>query len=166
MQVRRIKIPILVYPTRKRKRGTAMIGIFIALLSGALMSVQGVFNTEVSKNTSMWVSNSWVQFSALVICLVTWFFTDRKSFAGILEIEPKYMLFGGVIGAFITYTVVKSMAALGPAQAVMLIVVSQLIVAYIIEVFGIFGVDKQPFEWRRLLGMAVCIAGIVLFKWE
>ena len=26
-----------------------MIGIFIALISGALMSVQGVFNTEVTK---------------------------------------------------------------------------------------------------------------------
>jgi len=71
-----------------------------------------------------------------------------------------------VIGAFITYTVVKSMAVLGPAQAVMLIVISQLIVAYLIELFGIFGVDKQPFEWRRVLGMAVCIGGIILFKWE
>ncbi len=143
-----------------------MIGIFIALLSGALMSVQGVFNTEVTKNTSMWVSNSWVQFSALVICLVTWFFTDRTSFAGILKIQPKYMLLGGVIGALITYTVIKSMSSLGPAQAVMLIVVSQLIVAYLIELFGMFGTDKQPFEWRRLLGMAICIGGIILFKWE
>ncbi len=143
-----------------------MIGIFIALLSGALMSVQGVFNTEVTKGTSMWVSTSWVQFSALVICLVTWFFTDRSSFAGILQVQPKYMLLGGVIGAFITYTVIKSMASLGPAQAVMLIVVSQLIVAYMIELFGIFGVDKQPFAWRRILGMAICIGGIILFKWE
>lgn len=143
-----------------------MIGIFIALLSGALMSVQGVFNTEVTKNTSMWVSNSWVQFSALVVCLCTWFFADRTSFMGILEVKPKYMLLGGVIGALITYTVIKSMAALGPAQAVMLIVVSQLIIAYVIELFGMFGVDKQPFEWRRVLGMAVCIAGIILFKWE
>lgn len=143
-----------------------MIGIFIALISGALMSVQGVFNTEVTKNTSMWVSNSWVQFSALVVCLLTWFFADRTSFMGILEMKPKYMLLGGVIGALITYTVIKSMAALGPAQAVMLIVVSQLIIAYVIELFGMFGVDKQPFEWRRVLGMAVCIAGIILFKWE
>ena len=143
-----------------------MIGIFIALLSGALMSIQGVFNTEVTKNTSMWVSNSWVQFSALVICLVTWFFADRTSFAGILDIKPKYMLLGGVIGALITYTVIKSMTSLGPAQAVMLIVVSQLLVAYVIELFGMFGVDKQPFEWRRVFGMAICIAGIILFKWE
>lgn len=143
-----------------------MIGIFIALLSGALMSVQGVFNTEVTKGSSMWVSTSWVQFSALIICLAAWAFTDRSSFTAILQIQPKYMLLGGVIGAFITYTVIKSMAALGPAKAVMLIVVSQLLVAYVIELFGMFGVDKQPFEWRRALGMAICIGGIILFKWE
>lgn len=143
-----------------------MIGIFIALLSGALMSVQGVFNTQVTKGTSMWVSNSWVQFSAFVVCMVAWFFSDRKSFGSILQVEPKYMLFGGVIGAFITYTVIKSMDLLGPAQAVMLIVVAQLLLAYLIEVFGLFGVEKVSFEWRRLLGMAVCIGGIVLFKWE
>lgn len=143
-----------------------MIGIFIALLSGALMSVQGVFNTEVTKGSSIWVSTSWVQFSALVVCLLAWVFTDRSSFGAILQIQPKYMLLGGVIGAFITYTVIKSMAALGPAKAVMLIVVSQLLVAYVIELFGMFGVDKQPFEWRRVLGMAICIGGIILFKWE
>ena len=143
-----------------------MVGIFIALLSGALMSVQGVFNTGVTKSTSMWVSASWVQFSALAICLVGWFFTDRESFAGILQVQPKYMLLGGVIGAFITYTVIKSMEALGPAQAVMLIVICQLAVAYLIELFGLFGVDKQPFAWRRVIGMAICIGGIILFKWK
>ena len=30
-----------------------MIGIFIALISGALMSVQGVFNTEVTKASNV-----------------------------------------------------------------------------------------------------------------
>ena len=143
-----------------------MIGIFIALLSGALMSVQGVFNTEVTKGTSMWVSTSWVQFSALVVCLGAWLFADRSSFLGLFQVQPKYMLLGGVIGAFITYTVIKAMASLGPAQAVMLIVVSQLIIAYMIELFGMFGVDKQPFAWRRVLGMAICIGCIILFKWE
>ena len=143
-----------------------MIGIFIALISGALMSVQGVFNTEVTEGSSMWVSTSWVQFSALIVCLGAWLFADRSSFTALFQIQPKYMLLGGVIGAFITYTVIKAMASLGPAQAVMLIVVSQLIIAYVIELFGMFGVDKQPFAWRRILGMAICIGGIILFKWE
>lgn len=141
-----------------------MIGIFIALISGLLMSIQGVFNTQVTKGTGIWVSASWVQFSALIVCLVAWFFCDRKSFGLILQVEPKYMLLGGVIGAFITYTVIRSMEALGPAQAVMIIVISQIIVAYLIEIFGIFGVEKVAFEWKRLWGMGLCIGGIILFK--
>ena len=143
-----------------------MIGIFIALISGALMSIQGVFNTEVTKASSVWVSASWVQFSALATCLAVWAVKERENLLGVFQVSPKYMLLGGVIGASITYTVIKSMESLGPAKAVMLIVISQLIVAYLIELFGIFGAAKADFSWRKVIGMAVAIAGVVLFKWE
>lgn len=149
-----------------KEKEAHMIGFFIALLSGALMSIQGVFNTQVTKDTSIWVANVFVQLTALIVCLVAWVVTDRTSFAGILKVEPKYMLLGGAIGAFITYTVIKGMDMLGPARAVMLIVVAQLIVAYIIELFGWFGVEKQPLETRKVIGMLVTIAGVVLFKWK
>ena len=85
-----------------------MIGFFIALLSGALMSVQGVFNTQVTKTTGMWVANGWVQITAFAVCLAAWLFTGRESIAAIGKVEPKYMLLGGVIGAGITWTVIKS----------------------------------------------------------
>lgn len=143
-----------------------MIGILIALLSGALMSIQGVFNTEVTEHTSMWVSASWVQFSALLTCLVIWVLTDRQNLFLVAQVQPRYMLLGGVIGAFITFTVIQSMGSLGPARAVMLIVIAQLIVAYVIELLGLFGVEKAAFEWRKVIGMAVAIAGVILFKWE
>ena len=143
-----------------------MIGIFIALISGALMSVQGVFNTEVTKASSVWVSASWVQLSALVTCLAVWSVKERENLLNVFQVSPKYMLLGGVIGAFITFTVIKSMESLAQAKAAMLIVISQLIVAYLIELFGIFGAEKADFSWRKMIGMAVAIAGVVLFKWE
>jgi len=143
-----------------------MWGIIIALISGALMSIQGVFNTAVTKSTCMWVSNTWVQFTALIVCIGGWFIAGRESFGALMKVEPKYMLLGGVIGAFITFTVIKSMSVLGPAKAVMLIVVSQLLVAYLIEVFGLFGVEKVDFVWKKVIGMVLAIAGIVIFKWE
>jgi len=143
-----------------------MIGLFIALLSGALMSVQGVFNTQVTKDSSIWVANAFVQLTALLVCLAAWLCTDRSSFGALLKVEPKYMLLGGVIGAFITYTVIRSMDMLGPARAVTLIVIAQLIVAYVIELLGWFGVEKQPLEWRKIIGMVVAIAGIIIFKWK
>ncbi len=143
-----------------------MVGFFIALLSGALMSIQGVFNTQVTKTAGIWVANAFVQFSALLVCLAVWLFSDRSSFMNLLKVEPKYMLLGGVIGAGITYTVIKGMELLGPAKAVMLIVISQLIVAYGIELLGLFGVEKQPLEMRKVIGMVVAIVGIVIFKWK
>ena len=143
-----------------------MIGFFIALLSGALMSIQGVFNTEVTKVSSMWISAAWVQLTALVTCLLTWALTDRKNMLTVFEVTPRYMLLGGVIGAFITFTVIRSMDSLGPAKAVMLIVISQLLVAYLIELLGLFGVERADFSWRKMLGMAVAIVGVVIFRWE
>lgn len=143
-----------------------MWGILVALISGALMSIQGVFNTEVTKQTSLWVSTGWVQLSAFAVCVLAWIFTGRDSIAALWQVENKYTLLGGVIGAFITITVIQSMGSLGPARAAMLIVISQLAVAYVIELFGLFGVEKLDFEWRRLLGMAIAIVGIVIFKWE
>ena len=125
-----------------------MWGFFAALISGALMSIQGVFNTEVTRQSSLWVSTGWVQLSAFAVCVLAWLFTGRQSIAALWQIENKYVLLGGVIGAFITITVIQSMGALGPAKAAMLIVISQLIVAYLIELLGIFGVAKEPFEWR------------------
>ena len=143
-----------------------MIGFFIALISGALMSIQGVFNTQVTKTSGIWVANAFVQFRALLVCLAAWLITDRSSFGTLMKVEPKYMLLGGAIGAVITYTVIKSMEMLGPAKAVMLIVIAQLIVAYVIELLGVFGTDKQPLEWRKVIGMGIAIAGIVIFKWK
>ncbi len=143
-----------------------MIGFFIALLSGALMSIQGVFNTQVTKTSGIWVANAFVQFTALLVCLGVWLATDRSSFGSLFRVEPKYMLLGGAIGAVITYTVIKGMELLGPAKAVMLIVIAQLIVAYIIELFGWFGTDKQPLDWRKVMGMGIAIAGVVIFKWK
>ena len=134
-----------------------MWGILVALISGALMSIQGVFNTEVTKQTSLWVSTGWVQLSAFAVCVLAWIFTGRDSIAALWQVENKYTLLGGVIGAFITITVIQSMGSLGPARAAMLIVISQLAVAYVIELFGLFGVEKVDFEWRRLLGMAIAI---------
>ncbi len=142
-----------------------MWGIVIALVSGALMSIQGVFNTEVTKQTSIWVSSGWVQLTAFLTCLAMWLCTGREQIGGLGQVQPWYMLTGGVIGALITYTVIKSVGSLGPARSALLIVVAQIIVAYGIEVFGLFGVEKAGLEWKKLIGAAVAIAGIVIFRY-
>lgn len=141
-----------------------MWGILIALISGTLMSIQGVFNTEVTRQTSIWVSSGWVQLTAFLTCLLMWLFTGRPEIGGLWQVQPWYMLAGGVLGALITYTVIKSVGSLGPAHSALLIVVAQIVVAYGIEVFGLFGVEKTGWEWKKALGALIAIIGIVMFK--
>ena len=141
-----------------------MIGIVTALVSGALMSIQGVFNTGVTRQTSLWVASGMVQLSAFLVCVIAWACTGRESIAALTQVHPRYLLLGGVIGAFITMTVVKSMGSLGPAKATLLIVVAQLAASYLIELFGLFGADKADFSWRKLLGMGLAVIGIIIFQ--
>lgn len=141
-----------------------MIGFFVALLSGALMSVQGVFNTQVTKTTGVWVSNGWVQLSAFLLCIIIWMATGRDSVGKLMEVQPRYMLLGGVLGAGITWTVIMSMSMLGPAKAALLIVVAQVLCAYLIELMGIFGIEKQPLNGWKMVGMAITVLGLIIFE--
>ena len=143
-----------------------MIGFFIALLSGAFMSIQGVFNTKVTETTGMWVSNGWVQLTAFAVCVGAWLINGRDNIASLAKVEPKYVLLGGVIGAGITWTVIKSIEMLGPAKSALLIVVAQIAVSYLIELFGLFGMDKEPFQWRKLIGVGIAAIGIAIFQWK
>ena len=75
------------------------MGIITAIISGALMSLQGVFNEGVTKQTSIWISASFVQLTAFLVCILAWLFTGRDgNFASLFSIHNKYMLLGGVMG--------------------------------------------------------------------
>ncbi len=145
-----------------------MWGFLIACISGALMSIQGVFNTGVTKETGTWLTNCFVQLTAFLVCLVFFLFTEQGKvpIGDLFKVEHKYMLLGGAIGAFITLTVIQSMSSLGPAKAILAIVVTQVLAGYLIELFGLFGVEKVPFSMSKLIGVIIAIAGIVVFKWE
>ena len=101
------------------------MGIIFAILAGLLMSIQGVFNTRLMESSNMWITNVWVHFSAFITCIIIWLLTGPKNLLTVFNIENKLYLLGGIIGAFITFTV-KSIDKLGAAATIIL---TQLLVA-------------------------------------
>lgn len=130
------------------------------------MSVQGVFNTRVTKVSSVWVSNGWVHFTGLCVCILFWIFTDRYNISKLFKVENKYYLLGGVLGSFIVYTVIKGISGLGPCLATMIILIVQVSSACLIEMFGLFGTDKVGFEMNKIIGVGIMIAGIIIFQYK
>ncbi len=141
------------------------ISVITALISGLLMSVQGVFNTRVTEKAGLWFTTSIVHLTAFLCCLGILLFVRDANMEGLKTVDKWYLL-GGVFGAGITYTVIVSMNKLGPAYAVMLILIAQMLCAYLIELLGWFGTEKVGFIWTKAIGVVVMIIGIVVFQWK
>lgn len=141
------------------------MSMMMAVISGILMSIQGVFNTRVTEKSGIWFTNSIVNFTGFIFCLIVLFFVRDANVEGLKSVNKLYLL-GGILGAGIVYTVVVAMGKLGPAYAVMIILIAQMIAAYLIELFGIFGTEKTPFMWTKVAGVGIMIVGIVLFQWQ
>lgn len=141
-----------------------MSGFIFALIAGSFMAVQGVFNTRLTESSSLWVSNTVVHSTGLIVCIILWIFTGRQSFAPLINVDNKLYFLGGIMGAIIVFTVIKSIASLGPTVAVMTFLSAQLITAYLIELFGLFGTETVSFDIKKLIGVGLVIGGIVVSK--
>ncbi len=139
------------------------MGYIWSIIAGAAMSIQGVMNTRLGEKIGLYEANAFVQGTSFILSLLAMWFLGKGSFKPIIDVNKLY-LFGGAIGLLITITVMLGMGKLSPAAAVSVILISQLLVAAIINAFGIMGTEKEAFGWNKYIGLALMIGGMLLFK--
>ncbi|MDF2503382.1 MULTISPECIES: DMT family transporter [Clostridium] len=142
-----------------------MLGIFLSILSGICMSLQGVFNTRLSEKIGLWETNVIVQGTALVFTAIVLIFAHKGNLKNIKDVNKLYLL-GGLLGVIIIYTVVKGISSVGTTCAISTILVAQLLAAALIDALGLFGTQKVAFGIHEILGVIIMISGIILFKWK
>ncbi|TQR39543.1 hypothetical protein C7Y47_00450 [Lysinibacillus sphaericus] len=76
-----------------------MIGLIFAILAGALISLQSIFNAKVNENVGHWLTT-----------------------------------------------------------------ITQLVIALCIDTFGLFGLEKVPFQMNKIVGIGLLIIGVLIFK--
>lgn len=140
-----------------------MMGYIFSAVAGALMSLQGVFNTRASEKVGLWEINTIVQGVGFVVTFVIMLIVGNGNIRKIGEVNKLYLL-GGVFGALIIYTVMMGMKALGPTCAVGTILVAQLLTAAAIDRFGLFESTVVPFHFTKIIGVVIMIIGIIIFK--
>lgn len=140
-----------------------LIGFLFSIIAGAAMSIQGVFNTRLSEKIGLYESNVFVQGTAFLLSIVAVLIMGKGGFKEIVNVE-KYYLLGGVLGLVITITVMLSIKGLSPTVAISTILISQLLVAALIDAFGLFGSERVAFGWTKYIGIAMMIGGVLVFK--
>ena len=139
------------------------MGFIFSAIAGAAMSIQGVMNTRLSDKIGLYESNVFVQGTAFLFSLIAVWFLGKGNFKEIGQVNKLYLL-GGLIGLVITITVMLGVGKLGPTVAISTILISQLLVAAIIDAFGLMGSEKVAFTWTIYLGLALMLGGVILFK--
>ena len=139
------------------------MGFIFSAIAGAAMSIQGVMNTRLSDKIGLYESNVFVQGTAFLFSLIAVWFLGKGNFKEIGQVNKLYLL-GGLIGLVITITVMLGVGKLGPTIAISTILISQLLVAAIIDAFGIMGSEKVAFTWTKYVGLALMLGGVLLFK--
>jgi transporter family-2 protein len=142
-----------------------MAGILYSLLAGIVIALQGVMNTRVSEKAGFWLTNTIVHGSGFLLSLVFYVWI-RDGSVGQLQHVIKGYLLGGALGVLIVFSVMKGIGHLGPSYSVAILLVSQLVFALLIDSLGLFGTQRVPFEWSKLLGIGTMVVGIIIFKWK
>ncbi|MCC3373884.1 DMT family transporter [Cohnella sp. REN36] len=142
-----------------------MAGVLYALAAGVIIAIQGAMNTRVSEKAGVWMTTTLVHGMGFVVSLLLYLWLRGGSPENLWQLNKGYLL-GGLLGVGIVVGVSLSIGQLGAAYAMAIILVAQLVFALGIDSLGLFGSPRVALEWNRIVGIAVMIAGILIFKWK
>jgi transporter family-2 protein len=139
---------------------TAAVLAFAAGIAGAVqVAVMGRFGEQVGAIEAL-------AFSLLLSTLIASvaLVAARSSVGGFAEAfhAPKWLWLGAFMGAFIVLTITVAAPRVGVVAVTALLIAGQLGTAVLIDRFGIFGVERIPLAWPRVVGIALLVAGAAL----
>lgn len=135
--------------------------LILAAVSGALMAVQGTFNSLLGKVIGLLESTFAVHLiGSLTAGILLLIFGNGNFFKS--GQAPWFSWLGGPIGVAIIFGVAFSIPRVGVGAATTAIIAAQLFTAYLIDHFGLFGMERIPFNLLKMGGIVLIIAGAKL----
>jgi bacterial/archaeal transporter family-2 protein len=140
-----------------------MRGILFAFLGGAFITLQGIANTRISEDVGTWQAATITQFTGFIMAFIILLFVRDGKWQGFKQVKPVY-LFGGAFAAIVIFSNVTSIQKIGVTLSISAILISQLILTFIIDSSGWFGLEKQKMKLPQFVGIGMMIAGVVILR--
>jgi transporter family-2 protein len=136
--------------------------LILTLAAGALVTLQAPANAELSHHVGdLGAALVSLVIATLVVVVLLLVFGDPGRLAGITSFRVEYAL-GGIAGAGVVAVSLVTVRTLGAGGVTAALVAAQLIVAVVLDRFGVLGLQHVQLSWERGLGVVLVIAGAVL----
>jgi transporter family-2 protein len=88
----------------------------------------------------------------------------RRSVVGFADAvhQPWWMWLGGVMGAFVVFTITYAGPRIGTTATVAVFLVGQFVAAAFVDRYGLFGLDRIPVSTARIAGLVLLGVGAAL----
>ena len=143
--------------------------IALALLGGAVLPVQGAINAQLESRLDATLAVGAISFivatAAMAIALtLTIALGAQHARVGALPTVPWWGWAGGLCGATYVTAVFSLIPEIGTAAVVVLTVAGQQVVSIALDRYGLLRLPRRPIVRRRLLGVALVLAGVALIS--
>ena len=137
----------------------AVICVFAGLAGSIQVAVMARLGDRVGIASALAFATLLTALLATVILLIA-----RRTLGGIVDAarQPLWLWIGAVAGLFIVFTITFAGARIGTAATVGIIIAGQLVMAALIDRFGLFGSDQIGLGWARLTGLVLLAVGAAL----
>lgn len=133
--------------------------------AGAATALQAPINARLAGPVGSTVNAAFVSFAVGTVALgVLAMAMQTRPDVAALKAMPLWTWTGGLCGVIFVLAATWGVPRLGVATTITLMVAGQLVLALLLDHFGAFGVERQPINLLRILGVAMVFAGVVLVR--
>lgn len=140
-----------------------ILGLLFAILAGALVGLQNIFNSKVNERAGSWATTTLVLGLGSLASLTCGLLFEGGQLFNLQNMKLWYW-FSGVLGVGVVVCLVQGIKLLGATYAIAIALTSQLVFALLGDTLGWLGLNKVPFTVNQLIGVLVIIGGIIIFK--
>ncbi len=139
--------------------------VALAFVAGAVVPVLARLNATLAQSIG---SVSWAALMLAAVAFLSiacWIVVRGEAFPAAPFGARPWFYFGGTLFAVYILSITFLMPRFGVGPSILTVVTGQIVVASIIDHFGLFGAPVRPIDALRLLGVLLMLAGVALVAW-
>ena len=135
----------------------SLVGLAGGLAIGLQAPLASLINQRLGVMESVFIIHLGGAIGALSLLLIY-----RGGSLGEWQTVPWYALAAGLFGIVLISSQVLIIPSIGVAATITLIIAGQLIMASVIDHFGLFEIEARSFGWEKVIGLAIVLLGVWL----
>jgi len=139
----------------------------LGLLAGALITVQSIFNSALGQRDGYLGTMITINIISLVIVVTLIFlFPQTANLRQLPGASEWYLYLSAAMGVFIVLVPIVLVPQIGATALITALVVGQLLLALVVDQFGLFNSPRIEVTIPRVIGALLLVAGTMLIVQE